>query len=59
LDRKAPERQYRRKLDGEHEGHLVALTCSAPPQGRKRWTLGLLAQRLADQATLQREVAAW
>ena len=31
VDRKAPERQYRRKLDGEHEAHLVALTCSAPP----------------------------
>src|SRR6266581_2226590 len=28
LDRKPPEREYRRKLDGEQEAHLVALACS-------------------------------
>jgi transposase len=48
VDRKAPERQYRRKLDGEQEAHLVALACSAPPEGRKRWTLRLLAERLVQ-----------
>jgi transposase len=48
VDRKAPEREYRRKLDGGQEAHLVALACSAPPQGRKRWTLRLLAQRLVQ-----------
>jgi len=48
VDRKAPERAYRRKLDGEQEAHLVALACSAPPEGRKRWTLRLLAQRLVQ-----------
>jgi hypothetical protein len=46
VDRKAPDRQYRRKLDGGQEAHLVALACSAPPEGRKRWTLRLLAERL-------------
>jgi hypothetical protein len=46
VDRKAPEREYRRKLDGEQEARLVALACSAPPEGRKRWTLRLLAERL-------------
>ncbi|HEV8648191.1 MAG TPA: helix-turn-helix domain-containing protein [Actinomycetes bacterium] len=46
LYRKAPAREYRRTLDGEQEAHLVALTCSAPPEGRKRWTLRLLAERL-------------
>jgi transposase len=46
VDRKAPEREYRRKLDGEQEAHLVALACSAPPEGRKHWTLRLLAERL-------------
>ena len=46
VDRKAPDREYRRKLDGEQEARLVALTCSAPPEGRKRWTLRLLAERL-------------
>jgi hypothetical protein len=46
VDRKAPQREYRRKLDGEQEARLVALACSAPPEGRKRWTLRLLAERL-------------
>src|SRR5215207_7651961 len=44
--RKPPARQYRRRLDGEQEARLVALTCSAPPEGHKRWTLRLLADRL-------------
>jgi transposase len=46
LTRKAPAREYRRKLDGEQEAHLVALACGAPPAGRKRWSLRLLAGRL-------------
>jgi homeodomain-containing protein len=36
----------RRKLDGAGEAQLVALTCSAPPDGYDRWTLLLLADRL-------------
>jgi hypothetical protein len=44
--RKPPARSYRRRLDGEQEARLVALTCSAPPEGHKRWTLRLLADRL-------------
>jgi hypothetical protein len=46
--RKPPARQYRRRLDGEQEARLVALTCSAPPEGHKRWTLRLLADRLVE-----------
>lgn len=48
LTRKTPDRQYRRKLDGEQEAHLVALTCGAPPEGHTRWTLRLLAERLVQ-----------
>jgi transposase len=48
LYRKTPERQYSRRLDGQQETHLVALACSAPPEGRKRWTLRLLAERLVE-----------
>ena len=48
VNRKAPEREYRRKLDGEQEARLVALACSAPPEGRKRWTLRLLAEQLVQ-----------
>jgi hypothetical protein len=36
------------KMDGEAEGHLIALTCSAPPEGQKRWTLRLLAQSMVE-----------
>ena len=48
MDRKAPEREYLRKLDGEQEARLVVLACSTPPGGRKRWTLRLLAERLVQ-----------
>lgn len=37
-----------RKVDGEVEAHLVALACSDPPEGRQRWTLRLLADRLVE-----------
>ena len=35
-----------RKLDGAKEARLIALACSEPPQGRRRWTLKLLADEL-------------
>ena len=40
------KRRKARKLDGRAEAHLVALTCSAPPEDRKRWSLHLLGRRL-------------
>lgn len=46
INRRKPRRQYERKIDGNAEAYLIALTCSAPPEGRKRWTLRLLADRL-------------
>lgn len=36
----------RPKLDARQEAFLIALACSAPPEGRARWTLQLLADRL-------------
>jgi len=33
-------------LDGKAEAYLVAMACGAPPEGRARWTLRLLADRL-------------
>ncbi len=35
-----------RKLDGEKEARLFAIACSQPPEGRRRWTLQLLADEL-------------
>jgi hypothetical protein len=46
LARKAPDRVYPRALDGAAEARLVALACGAPPDGRERWTLRLLADEL-------------
>jgi transposase len=36
------------KLDGEAEARLVQLACSEPPDGRQRWTLQLLADKLVE-----------
>jgi transposase len=33
------------RLDGEGEARLIALRCSAPPDGHARWTLRLLADQ--------------
>ena len=47
VDRKKQVRPSReRLLDGRQEAKLVALCCSAPPEGRARWTLRLLADQL-------------
>ena len=48
LERRKPRRQYRRTLDGDGEAHLVALACQKPPEGRSRWTLRLLADRMVQ-----------
>ena len=48
LNRRAPRREYRRKLDGAQEAHLIALACGTPPAGRGRWSLRLLADRLVE-----------
>ena len=37
-----------RLLDGAKEAKLIAVCCSRPPQGRRRWTLRLLADRLVE-----------
>jgi len=48
LERRKSCRQYERTLDGDGEAHLVALTCQKPPEGRSRWTLRLLADRMVQ-----------
>lgn len=41
---KSPSRE--RLLDGEKEARLIALACTEPPEGRPRWTLQMLADKL-------------
>ena len=36
------------KITGEIEAQLTLLACSAPPEGRARWTLQLLADQLVE-----------
>ena len=41
-------RVYAKKADGDFEAHLVALSCSKPPEGFARWTLRLLADKVVE-----------
>ena len=38
----------KRKLNGKQEAHLVAITCSEPPEGHTHWTLKLLADKVVE-----------
>ena len=48
LKRRRSRRVYRRKVDGEQEAHMVALACSAAPEGCARWSLRLLTDRIVQ-----------
>jgi transposase len=53
LNRRPPNREYHRKLDGEQEARLVALACSEPPEGQARWSLRLLADRMVEREIVE------
>ena len=48
LNGKKTSRVYARKADGDFEAHLVALSCSDPPEGFTRWSLRLLADKVVE-----------
>jgi hypothetical protein len=48
LERQRPTGRQYRQLDGAQEARLIALTGSTPPEGRARWTLQWLADRLVE-----------
>ena len=48
VKRRARSRERTRRLDGKHEAHLIALTCSEPPAGHAHWTMRLLADRMIE-----------
>jgi transposase len=48
LNRAQPPRVRSRVIDGENEAHLIALACTGAPDGRSRWTLRLLGQRMVE-----------
>lgn len=45
LNGRKGSRVYKKKVDGELEAHLIALSCSNPPEGFSRWSLRLLADK--------------
>ena len=49
IERKKPDREYEHSLDGEAEAHLIAIACSAPPEGRERWTLRMLQAEMVKR----------
>lgn len=36
------------QFGGEFEAHLIALACSEAPEGRSRWTVRLLAEKMVE-----------
>jgi transposase len=55
LGRKKPSRPSVLPIfDGEKEAKLIALACSAPPQGRSRWTLRLLENKVVELDIVER-----
>lgn len=43
---RGPRREYRHKLDGHQEAQLIAIACSAPPEGAVRWSLRMIRDRM-------------
>jgi phosphoribosyl-ATP pyrophosphohydrolase len=48
LNGKKSDRIYVKKVDGDLEAHLVALSCSQPPEGFASWSLRLLADKAVE-----------
>jgi hypothetical protein len=48
LTGKKGTRIYKRRLDGDGEAHLIALSCSNPPEGRSQWSVRLLADKMVE-----------
>lgn len=49
--RKTPPRAP--KLTGEVEARIIALSCSSPPDGRAKWTLRLLADKVVEMQIVE------
>jgi transposase len=45
---KPSTRRYERAFDGAQEARLIVLACSAPPEGKSRWTLRLLTEQAVE-----------
>jgi transposase len=54
-DRQRPGGQKR--LDGKQEAFLVALACSAAPEGRETWTMQMLADKLVELRVVEQPIS--
>ena len=57
LNRRPPNREYHRKLDGKQEACLLALVCSEPPEGEARWSLRLLADKMVELQIVDEDIS--
>ncbi|MEP1079642.1 helix-turn-helix domain-containing protein, partial [Leptolyngbya sp. PL-A3] len=48
LTRQVQHQRKARRLDGEQEARLIAMTCGEVPDGRARWSLRLLAEKMVE-----------
>jgi len=48
LNGRKKKRIYDKKTDGDFEAHLIAISCSEPPEGFARWSLRLLADKVVE-----------
>lgn len=48
LNGRPTTRNYKRKIDGDTEAHIIALSCSEPPEGFAKWSLRLLADKAVE-----------
>ncbi len=57
LIHRKPKNTKPKKLDGSQEAHLIALACSEPPKGKKRWSVRLLADRFVRLECAQEPIS--
>jgi hypothetical protein len=53
LQRKPGKTIRTKKIDGEVEAHLIALSCSKAPAGFSKWSLRLLADKMVELAYVE------
>jgi hypothetical protein len=41
------------KITGDVEAHIIAIACSAPPDGKRRWTLQMIADKIVFDGHLE------
>jgi len=41
------------KITGEVEAHIIATACSTPPEGKARWTLSMIANKIVLDGVIE------